>query len=412
MLWNMLIPIHDLLLEEERRQAKTISLIASENIASAAVREAMSSVLTNKYAEGYPGRRYYAGCEVADKIETRCIELAKQVFEATWANVQPHSGSQANFAVFLALLQPGDTILSLALEAGGHLTHGAKISATSKFYNVVHYGLNEHGIIDLEEVEKLAKQYKPRLIITGASAYSQLWPWQEFRRIADEHGAYLMADVAHTAGLIAGKAHENPITHVDVMTMTTHKTLRGPRGGLIVSNNAELGAKIDRAVFPGIQGGPLMNAIAAKAIGFEENLDPEFEIYASNVIKNAKILAQKFINVGAKLLSGGTENHLMIVDMKSFGLTGKEAEELLYQAGISVSVSALPGESWQKPSAIRIGTPYVTTLGVDVQELAELVIEALQTKKIEDLRRYSTNASKRFLKQNIINKSYSDHETL
>lgn len=395
--------IQNILKAEESRQLNTISLIASENIASLPVRAALSSVLTNKYAEGYPGRRYYAGCEHADEIEIYAIELVKKIFNCKWANVQPHSGSQANQAVFLALLNPGDTILSLSLEAGGHLTHGAKVSATSRFYNIVHYSLDSNGIIDMQQVEELARKHKPKLIITGASGYPRLFDWPRFRKIANEVGAYLMADIAHTAGLVAGGAHVNPVEFVDIITSTTHKTLRGPRGGIILSNNEELGAKIDRALFPGVQGGPLMNIIAAKAVAFEENLQPEFKTYAADVLKNAQILAKALQAVGGKLVTDGTDNHLMILDCRSFQLDGKSAEKLLCEANVLISVSALLDDtSWIKPSGIRLGTPYITTLGVNENEMHEfckLFVDCLQTKNATKLKEHVVATANRLYPQ-------------
>lgn len=388
--------LEQILQNEEQRQMNSISLIASENIASKRVRMALSSVLTNKYAEGYPGSRYYAGCEYADQVEILAIDLVKQIFGAKWVNVQPHSGSQANQAVFFAILNPGDTILSLSLEAGGHLTHGAKVSSTSRFYNIVHYSLKD-GVIDMESVAKLAHEHKPKLIITGASGYPRLFNWRKFREIADEVGAFIMADIAHTAGLIAGGVHDNPIEFVDIMTSTTHKTLRGPRGGIILSNNQELGAKIDRALFPGVQGGPLMNIIAAKAAGFEENLMPEFKQYARNVLDNAQILAQGIKDAGGKLVTDGTDNHLMILDCRSFGLDGKGAEKLLMDANILVSVSALIDDtSWIKPSGIRIGTPYITTLGIEsMQEFVDILVDCLVTKNTARLGEYTKASANR-----------------
>ena len=394
--------INKLLQQEEEKQSQTISLIASENITSKNVRKALSSVLTNKYAEGYPGKRYYTGCEFADKIELYCIELVKKIFNANWANVQPHSGSQANQAVFFALLNPGDTILSLSLEEGGHLTHGAKVSSISQQYNIINYHVDANGFIDMNNVEFLAKKYKPKLIITGASAYPRNWDWKKFREIADLNDSYLLADIAHIAGLIAGKTSENPIKYAHVLTSTTHKTLRGPRGGVIFSNSIELGKKIDKALFPGIQGGPLMNTIAAKAIAFEEVLTPEFELYAQNVLKNAQILANTLLNNHARLITSGTDNHLMILDCRSFELSATEAENLLKTAGIFVSASALPGESWLKPSALRIGTPYITTLGItDITEFAQLFTNTLKIKNADNLRTYVQNNTKKLYKNFI-----------
>lgn len=392
--------IFNILKNEEIRQSESISLIASENITSKEVRTALSSVLTNKYAEGYPGKRYYSGCENADEVENLCIDLVKQIFKAEWANVQPHSGSQANAAVFFALLNPGDTILSLSLEAGGHLTHGAKVSSVSTFYNIVHYTINENGLIDMEEVAILAKKHKPKLIITGASAYPGLWDWKRFSEIAKINNSYLLADIAHIAGLIAGGVDENPIEYVDVMTSTTHKTLRGPRGGIIISKSKELGEKIDKAIFPATQGGPIMNTIAAKAVAFAEILDPSFKVYAQNVKDNAKILANTLISEGGKLITNGTENHLMILDVRSFDLNAKEAEKLLMEANILVSPSALIGESWTSPNGLRLGTPYITTLGItDIKEFANLFTQTLKTKQSAALKEYTiTNASNLYKK--------------
>lgn len=389
--------IQKILAKEREKQSTSISLIASENIASKAVREAASSVLTNKYAEGYPGRRYYGGCEVADEIESLCIALVKELFNCNWANVQPHSGSQANQAVFYALLEPGDTILSLSLKAGGHLTHGASVSSTSKFYKIVHYGLGENDLIDMAQVEKLAREHKPKLIITGASGYPRLWDWKRFRTIADINGSYLLADIAHTAGLVAGNVHENMINEVDVITSTTHKTLRGPRGAFIASNNTAITRKLDSAVFPGIQGGPIMNIIAAKTIAFHEAGQPEFKQYAANTLKNATILANTFLEAGSKLVTGGTDNHLMILDCTSFGMSGNEAEALLKEAHIFVSSSALLNDtSWTTASGIRIGTPYITTLGIEnTQEFASILSNALKSKNMANLKEYTITTAQR-----------------
>lgn len=409
--------IFEILNNEIERQKNTISLIASENITSKDVRKAAESELTNKYAEGYPGRRYYSGCQFADEVENVAIDLLKKIFNAKWANVQPHSGSQANQAVFFALLNPGDTILSLSLESGGHLTHGAKVSSVSSTYKIVHYTIDENGYIDMVQVERLAKEHKPQMIITGASAYPRAWDWKRFSEIAKEVGAYLLADVAHTSGLIAGGVHENPIEYVDIMTSTTHKILRGPRGGIIFSKNEELGKKIDKALFPGVQGGPLMHIIAAKAMAFAEILGQdekeivpsatnaysglEYKNYAQNVLDNAQILANTIIRSGGKLVTDGTDNHLMIVDCKSFNLDGKGAQELLEKANIWLSVSALVSDtSWIKPSGIRIGTPYITTLGIEnMQEFSDLFVDCLATKKHESLLSYvQDNAQKLYKK--------------
>ena len=381
--------INQILENEEKRQLSSISLIASENITSKAVRNACSSVLTNKYAEGYPNNRYYSGCEYADAIELLCIELVKKIFKCKFANVQPHSGSQANQAAFYALLEPGDTILSLSLKAGGHLTHGAPVSSISKTYKIVNYSLN-NGVIDMNEVAAIAKQYKPRLIITGASAYTRNWDWKAFKKIANENNAYLMADIAHIAGLIAGNAHESPVEYADIITSTTHKTLRGTRGGIILWNDENLTDKINKAIFPAVQGGPLMHIIAAKAAGFAENLDPSFAEYAQNVINNAKILEKRIKAANGRLISNGTDNHLMIMDCQSFQMNAKETEQLLKDANVFVSVSALLEDtSWKNPNGIRIGTPYITTLGVtDITEFAELFVKTLTTKNPTDLKKY------------------------
>jgi len=389
--------INDILEREKTRQNGCISLIASENIASKAVREACASVLTNKYAEGYPGARYYAGCEIADEIETMAIELTKKIFGCSWANVQPHSGSQANQAVYFALLTPGDTILSLNLEAGGHLTHGAPVSSTNRHYKIVNYSLDENGFIDMDSVEKLANEHKPKLIITGASSYPRAWDWARFSQISKSVGAFLMADIAHVAGLIAGGVHSSPINFADVITSTTHKTLRGPRGGLVFSNNLEIGAKIDKAVFPAIQGGPLMNTIAAKAVAFAEILETNFAEYSKNTISNAAILAEKLKSAGGKLVTDGTDNHLMILDCSSFNMTASQAEKLLLAANILTSKSKLlTDSSWKNPNGIRLGTPYITTLGVsDITEFAELFTETLTSQNPLKLREFTIETAQK-----------------
>ncbi len=383
--------INYLLKKEEERQRNSISLIASENIASKNIRNACASVITNKYAEGYPGKRYYAGCSVADEIENHCINLAKKLFNANFANVQPHSGSQANLAVFSALLQPGDTILSLNLEAGGHLTHGASVSSVSKFYKIVNYSLDENGFIDMDQVETFSLIHKPKLIIIGASGYSRIWDLKKFHEIAKNCNAYLMADIAHTAGIVAAGYHENPIEYADVVTTTTHKTLRGPRSGLILSNNEEIFEKLNKGIFPSTQGGPLLNIIAGKAVGFEENSTSEFKDYIGKVLKNAQIFANEFKLAECQIISGGTDNHLMIVNLKNLNISGKEAQTLLEDANVLVSYSALLNDSWANPSGIRIGTPYLTTLGLNenqTKELAQLTIETLKTRKNEKLKEF------------------------
>lgn len=352
---------------EEKRQEDHIELIASENYASPRVLQAQGSVLTNKYAEGYPGKRYYGGCESVDIAESLAIERAMKLFGADYANVQPHSGSQANAAVYMALLNPGDTILGMSLAHGGHLTHGAKVNFSGKIYNAVQYGLNtETGEIDYEQVEALAKEHQPKMIVAGFSAYSRVVDWQRFRQIADSVGAYLFVDMAHVAGLVAAGLYPNPVQIADVTTTTTHKTLRGPRGGLILAkSNPDLEKKLNSLVFPGIQGGPLMHVIAAKAVAFLEALQPEFKEYQKSVLENAKAMAEAFKARGYKIVSGGTDNHLFLVDLIDKGITGKQADASLGLAHITVNKNAVPNDP-QSPfvtSGIRIGTPAVTTRG-------------------------------------------------
>ncbi|MBS0584180.1 MAG: serine hydroxymethyltransferase [Proteobacteria bacterium] len=361
---------------EERRQEDHVELIASENYASPRVLEAQGSVLTNKYAEGYPGKRYYGGCEFVDIAERLAIERVKQLFGADYANVQPHSGSQANQAVYFALLNPGDRILGMSLAHGGHLTHGAKVNASGKLFDAAQYGVNEHGLIDYDEVEKLALEHKPKMVVAGFSAYSQVVDWARFRAIADKIGAYLFVDMAHVAGLVAAGVYPNPLPHAHVVTSTTHKTLRGPRGGIIVAKNAgeEIEKKLQSIVFPGIQGGPLMHVIAAKAVAFKEALEPGFKAYQQQVVKNAQAMAKAIIARGYKIVSGGTENHLMLVDMIGKGVTGKDAEAALGKAHITVNKNAVPNDP-QKPfvtSGLRIGTPAVTTRGYKEPECVAL----------------------------------------
>ena len=375
--------------EEERRQEEHIELIASENYASPRVMQAQGTVLTNKYAEGYPGKRYYGGCEYVDKAEVLAIERAKALFGADYANVQPHSGSQANAAVFLALLSGGDTVLGMSLADGGHLTHGAKPNFSGKLYNPVQYGLNpETGEVDYDEVEALALEHKPKMIIAGFSAYSQVMDWARFREIADKVGAYLMVDMAHVAGLIAAGVYPNPVPYADVVTSTTHKTLRGPRGGIILAKaNEELEKKFNSAVFPGSQGGPLMHVIAAKAVGFLEAQSPEFVEYQKQVVKNAKAMAATFLERGINIVSGGTENHLMLVDLIGKPYTGKDADAALGEANITVNKNAVPNDP-RSPfitSGLRVGTPAITTRGFGEAETIELtgwmcdVLESLET---------------------------------
>ena len=363
--------IFNIINEELDRQQNQIELIASENIVSKAVLDAQGSVLTNKYAEGYPGRRYYGGCEVVDKAETLAIERAKKLFNAKFVNVQPHSGSQANTGVYLALLKPLDTILGMSLDAGGHLTHGARPSISGKWLNAVQYGVKkEDARIDFEEVERLALEHNPKLIIAGGSAYPRAIDFKKFREIADKVGAYLMVDMAHFAGLVAGGAHDNPLDYADVVTTTTHKTLRGPRGGMILTNNEEIAKKVNSAIFPGSQGGPLMHVIAAKAVCFGEALKPEFKQYAKNVVENAHILAETLKKRGVDIVSGGTDTHVILVDLRPKGLTGKVVDAALERSKIACNKNAVPHDP-EKPtitSGIRIGTPAGTSRGFGKKE--------------------------------------------
>lgn len=361
---------------EERRQEEHIELIASENYASPRVMQAQGSVLTNKYAEGYPGKRYYGGCEYVDIAEQLAIDRVKELFQADYANVQPHSGSQANAAVYLALLQPGDTILGMSLAHGGHLTHGAKVNFSGKIFNAVQYGLNEAtGEIDYEQVEALALEHKPKMIVAGFSAYSRVADWQRFRDIADKIGAYLFVDMAHVAGLIAAGIYPSPVNIADVTTSTTHKTLRGPRGGIILAKaNPEIEKKLNSLVFPGTQGGPLMHVIAAKAVAFKEALQPEFKTYQQQVLNNARAMAEVFKDRGFDVVSGGTDDHLFLVSFIEQGLTGKAIDAWLGSANITVNMNAVPNDP-QSPfvtSGIRIGTPAMTTRGFNEEEAREL----------------------------------------
>ncbi len=362
--------------QEVVRQEDHIELIASENYASPRVLEAQGTVLTNKYAEGYPGKRYYGGCEHVDVVESLAIDRAKDLFHADFANVQPHSGSQANAAVYMALLNPGDTVLGMSLAHGGHLTHGAKVNFSGKIYNAVQYGLDTAtGLIDYEEVEALAKEHRPKMIVAGFSAYSRVVDWQRFRKIADEVGAYLLVDMAHVAGLVAAGVYPSPVNIADVTTTTTHKTLRGPRGGLILARqNEEIEKKLNSLVFPGIQGGPLMHVIAAKAVALKEAMQPEFRDYQEKVIQNARGMAERFKLRGLSIVSGGTDNHLMLVDLIQKGITGKAADAALGKAHITVNKNAVPNDP-QSPfvtSGIRIGTPAVTTRGFSLQDCENL----------------------------------------
>lgn len=356
---------------ELKRQKRNLELIASENIVSPAVMAAMGSVLTNKYAEGYPGKRYYGGCEDVDIVENIAIERAKKLFGAQFANVQAHSGAQANTAVYVALLQPGDTVMGMSLAHGGHLTHGSPVNISGKFYNFVSYGTNDEGFIDYEELYKQANKCKPKLIVAGASAYPRVIDFPELASIARAVGAYLMVDMAHIAGLVAAGQHISPVPYADVVTTTTHKTLRGPRGGLILTNNEYIAKKINSAIFPGVQGGPLMHVIAGKAVCFGEALKPEFKTYGEQIVKNAKVLADTLLEKGFKLVSGGTDNHLMLVDLRPFDITGKDLQNNLDECYITVNKNAIPNDP-QKPaltSGVRIGTPAVTTRGLKEDDM-------------------------------------------
>ncbi len=369
---------------ERVRQGRQIALIASENFASKAVLEAQGSLLTNKYAEGYPGRRYYGGCAFADVAESLAIERVKRLFGCAFANVQPHSGAQANEAVFFALLKPGDTFLGMALAAGGHLTHGARPNISGRWFDAVHYGVRrEDSRIDFEEVERLALERRPKLIIAGGSAYPRIIDFARFRAIADKVGAVLMVDMAHFAGLVAGGAHPSPFPHAHVVTSTTHKTLRGPRGGFILANEEELARRIDAAVFPGVQGGPLMHVIAAKAVAFGEALDPSFRDYARSVAENARILAETLAEGGLEIVSGGTDTHLILVDLRPLALNGRDAERSLERAGIACNKNGIPFDP-EKPtvtSGIRLGSAAMTTRGFGAEEFAavgRLIVEVLR----------------------------------
>ncbi len=369
---NADIEIAEAMQDEMDRQQSHLELIASENIVSKAVMAAMGSHLTNKYAEGYPGKRYYGGCEYVDVVEELARERAKKLFGCTYANVQPHSGAQANLAVFFALVKPGDTVMGMSLDAGGHLTHGSKVNISGTYFNIVSYGVNEDGYIDYDQVLEVAKANKPKLIVAGASAYPRKIDFKKFREIADEVGAYLMVDMAHIAGLVATGQHMSPIPYAHVTTTTTHKTLRGPRGGLILSSEEfALEHKLNKAVFPGIQGGPLMHVIASKAVCFKEALSPEFQEYGKNIVANAQALAKGLKDRGFDLVSGGTDNHLMLVDLRSKNITGKEFEIALDKANITCNKNAIPNDP-QKPgitSGVRIGTPAVTTRGLNEADM-------------------------------------------
>ena len=382
--------IFDAIKLEDRRQKDQIELIASENIASKAVRDAQGSIFTNKYAEGYPGKRYYGGCEYADIVENLAIERAKKLFDAQYVNVQPNSGSQANQAVFTALIKPGDTILGQSLAAGGHLTHGAAPNQSGKWFNAIQYGVSKSDhLLDYNEIEELALEHKPKLLIGGFSAYPRIVDWKRLREIADKVGAYFLVDMAHIAGLVAAKQYPSPVPYADVVTTTTHKTLRGPRGGMILSNNLDLGKKLNSAIFPGIQGGPLVHVIAAKAVCFGEALQDSFKEYGKNIVENAKILAKTLENRGLNIISKGTDNHIVLVDLTPKNLTGKETEEALERANLTCNKNAIPFDP-QKPfvtSGIRLGTSAGTTRGFGVEEFAEVgnligdIIDALHQKE-------------------------------
>ncbi|MFM2063195.1 MAG: hypothetical protein RLZZ507_2865 [Cyanobacteriota bacterium] len=367
--------VNELINQELQRQRDHLELIASENFTSAAVLAAQGSVLTNKYAEGLPGKRYYGGCEFVDKIEQIAIDRAKQLFGAAHANVQPHSGAQANFAVFLTLLEPGDTIMGMDLSHGGHLTHGSPVNVSGKWFQVRHYGVSkETEQLDYDQIRDLALKERPKLLICGYSAYPRIIDFEKFRSIADEVGAYLLADIAHIAGLVATGHHPNPLPYCDVVTTTTHKTLRGPRGGLILTRDAELGKKLDKSVFPGTQGGPLEHVIAGKAVAFGEALKPEFTTYSGQVIENARALATQLQNRGLKLVSNGTDNHLMLVDLQSIGMTGKKADQLVSGVNITANKNTVPFDPASPfvTSGLRLGSPAMTTRGLGVAEFTEI----------------------------------------
>lgn len=403
---NVDVEVYNAIVAEAKRQEEGIELIASENFVSKAVMEAAGSVFTNKYAEGYPGKRYYGGCVNADVVESLAIERLKEMFGAKYANVQPHSGSQANMGVYVSLLEAGDKILGMGLSAGGHLTHGYKINFSGKNYIGIEYGLNtETELIDFEQVRALALEHKPKIIVAGASAYSRIIDFKKFREIADEIGAYLMVDMAHIAGLVAAGEHPNPIEYADVVTSTTHKTLRGPRGGIILTNNEEIAKKIDKTIFPGIQGGPLVHIIAAKAVAFKEALQPEYKEYQKQVRKNAKAMVDELVKGGLRIVSGGTDNHLMLVDLRQKNVTGKAAEEALEKAGITCNKNAIPNDP-EKPfitSGVRLGTPAITARGMkedEARKIARMIIKVLENindeEKIAEVKKEVIELTKKF----------------
>ena len=373
--------------QELSRQREKLEMIASENIVSTAVMQAQGSILTNKYAEGYPGKRYYGGCEYVDIVEQLAIDRAKKLFGAEYANVQPHSGAQANTAVYFALLEPGDTILGMNLTDGGHLTHGSPVNISGKYFKIIPYGVDkETERIDYDELERLAKEHQPKLIVGGASAYSRVIDFERMAQIAKSVGAYFMVDMAHIAGLVAAGLHPSPVPYADVVTTTTHKTLRGPRGGLILCRDAEFGKQFNKAIFPGIQGGPLMHVIAAKAVAFKEALSDEFKVYQQQVLDNAKALADELVKKGFRIVSGGTDNHLMLVDFRSKNITGKEAQFLLDEIGITANRNTIPFEPLSPfvTSGIRLGTPALTTRGLkeeDIREVADIIADVIENRE-------------------------------
>ena len=373
--------------QELSRQREKLEMIASENIVSTAVMQAQGSILTNKYAEGYPGKRYYGGCEYVDIVEQLAIDRAKKLFGAEYANVQPHSGAQANTAVYFALLQPGDTILGMNLTDGGHLTHGSPVNISGKYFKIIPYGVDkETERIDYDELERLAKEHQPKLIVGGASAYSRIIDFERMAQIAKSVGAYLMIDMAHIAGLVAAGLHPSPVPYADVVTTTTHKTLRGPRGGLILCRDAEFGKQFNKAIFPGIQGGPLMHVVAAKAVTFKEALSDEFKVYQQQVLDNAKALSDELVKKGFRIVSGGTDNHLMLVDLRSKNITGKEAQFLLDEIGITANRNTIPFEPLSPfvTSGIRLGTPALTTRGLkedDIREVADIIADVIENRE-------------------------------
>ena len=388
--------------KELARQRRNLELIASENIVSPAVMAAMGSVLTNKYAEGLPHKRYYGGCEYVDVVEEIAIDRAKKLFGAKFANVQPHSGAQANTAVYFALLQPGDTVLGMSLAHGGHLTHGSPVNISGKYFNFVSYGLGDDETIDYDKVAALAKEHKPKMIVAGASAYPRIIDFPKLAEIAKSVGAYLMVDMAHIAGLVAAGVHPSPVPYADITTTTTHKTLRGPRGGLILCNDEELAKKVNKAVFPGTQGGPLMHVIAGKAVCFGEAMKPEFKEYGKHIVENAQALAKGLVQRGFNLVSGGTDNHLMLVDLRPFSITGKELERRLDEVYITVNKNAIPNDP-EKPfvtSGIRVGTPAVTTRGLGVAEMDQIAecmyLTATQFDKADEIREMVTAICKQY----------------